>query len=75
MRRLDGESWSRRGFTSEDLVNRPIGILRDADRTLGREHRPERIKAWYALLRESASHRPGGAGCWSASVSIGLREH
>ncbi len=53
VRRLDGESWSRRGFTSEDLVNRPIGILRDADRTLGRQHRPERIKAWYALLRES----------------------
>ena len=52
-RRLDGESWSRRGFTSEDLVNRPIGILRDADRTLGRQHRPQRIKAWYALLRES----------------------
>ena len=53
IRRLDGESWSRRGFTSEDLVNRPIGILRDADRSLGREHQPERIKAWYLLLRES----------------------
>jgi hypothetical protein len=53
VRRMDGESWSRRGFTSEDLIGRPIGILRDADRTLGREHRPERIKAWYALLRES----------------------
>ena len=53
LRRLDGESWSRRGYTSEDLLTRPIGILRDADRTLGREHRPERVKAWYALLRES----------------------
>jgi hypothetical protein len=53
IRRLDHESMSRRGYTSDDLLTRPIGILRDADRTLGREHRPERIKAWYALLRES----------------------
>lgn len=53
LRRLDHESLSRRGYTSKDLVQRPIGILRDADRTLGREHRPERIKAWYDLLRES----------------------
>lgn len=53
MRHLDAEDWSRRGFTSEDLVGRSIGILRDADRTLGRRHDPERIKSWYALLRES----------------------
>lgn len=53
LRRLDHDSLSRRGYTSEDLLQRPIGILRDADRTLGREHRPERIKAWYSLLRES----------------------
>ena len=53
LRHLDGEDWSRRGYTSEDLVGRSIGILRDADRTLGRRHDPERIKAWYALLRES----------------------
>jgi len=53
IRRLDGESWSRRGYTSEDLITRPIGILRDADRTIGRPHDPERIKAWYDLLRAS----------------------
>ena len=52
-RRLQGEDWSRRGYTSEDLVGRSIGILRDADRTVGRIHEPDRIKAWYALLRES----------------------
>lgn len=53
VRRLDAEDWARRGYTSEDVITRPIGILRDADRTLGRVHDPERIKAWYALLRES----------------------
>lgn len=53
LRRLDGEDFGRRGYTSEDLISRSIGILRDADRTIGRPHEPERIKAWYSLLRAS----------------------
>jgi hypothetical protein len=69
IRRLDGESWARRGYTSEDVLTRPIGILRDADRTLGREHRPERIKAWYSLLRESC-FTPAGQQCLLERLGI-----
>jgi hypothetical protein len=31
-----------------------VAILRDADASLGRPHRPSRIRAWHALLADSA---------------------
>jgi hypothetical protein len=30
-----------------------IGVLRDADSSVGRAHDPGRIQAWYALLQDS----------------------
>lgn len=52
-RRLGNGDWLRRGYTAEDLLLQPAGILRDIDLTLGREHDPDRLQVWYALLRES----------------------
>lgn len=52
-RRLAAASWTRRGYTDVDLRYDAAGILRDADRTLGRPHDPLRVRAWYALLAES----------------------
>ncbi len=53
LRRLTDAGWTRRGYTSRDLLGRPIGILRDIDRALGRPHDPSRIRAWYTLLAQS----------------------
>jgi hypothetical protein len=53
-RRLGNEEWVRRGYTSADVLQQGVGILRDADLSLGREHRPARIRKWHQLLKESA---------------------
>ncbi len=58
-RRLADAGWVRRGYTSRDLVRRPIGILRDIDRALDRSHDPSRIREWHALLAESLFTRAG----------------
>jgi hypothetical protein len=52
-RDLEAHGWFRRGYTDLEVLHRPATILRDADRTLGRPHDPDRLDAWYALLRES----------------------
>ncbi len=52
-RDIAAAGWLRRGYTDLEVLRRPVEILRDADRTLGREHDPSRIDAWYSLLRES----------------------
>jgi hypothetical protein len=52
-RELEEHGWVRRGYTGLELLHRPVVILRDADRTLGRAHDPSRLDAWYALQRES----------------------
>ncbi len=52
-RRLMEIGYHRRGYTSSDVLACAIGILRDADRTIGRVHDPSRIHAWYSLLQES----------------------
>lgn len=36
-----------------EVLRRPLTVLRDADRALGRPHDPDRILAWYDLLRDS----------------------
>ncbi|UUZ59763.1 hypothetical protein [Nocardioides sp. B-3] len=43
-RRLDLEGYVRRGYTASDVVQRPLGVLRDADHSVGREHDPARIR-------------------------------
>ncbi len=60
-RRLAAARWLRRGYTAVDVMSRAGGILRDADAALGRPHRPDRIRAWHAELRESAFTPPGQA--------------
>jgi hypothetical protein len=53
LRRLDREQWTRHGYTADDVLHRAVGILRDADDAIGREHRPERVRVWHDMLRES----------------------
>lgn len=51
--RISDAGYERRGYTKEDVLFAGIGILRDADRALGRDHDPSRIHAWHDLLRDS----------------------
>lgn len=52
-RRIGHVVWTRRGYTDVEVLHQAAMILRDADHSLGRPHRPERVRAWYALLAES----------------------
>jgi hypothetical protein len=52
-RRIGNVHWVRRGYTSVEVLHQAIGILRDADLSLGREHDPARVRRWYALLAGS----------------------
>lgn len=58
-RRLLGAGWHRRGYTSRDLLHRPEVVLRDADETLGRRHRVDRLDPWLRVLEESLFHSSG----------------
>jgi hypothetical protein len=60
-RDLDRAGWVRRGYTDLEVLHRPVEVLRDADRTLGRVHDPARLEAWYALLRQSCFTPSGRA--------------
>jgi very-short-patch-repair endonuclease len=60
-RDLERAGWVRRGYTDREVLLRPVGILRDIDRTLRRLHDPSRLDAWYALLRESCFTPAGQA--------------
>ncbi|MGN0063408.1 MAG: hypothetical protein ACI379_04145 [Nocardioides sp.] len=53
-RRLAAAGWIRHGYTSGDLLHRPLSILEDVDRALGRTHDPRRVREWNDLLRQSA---------------------
>jgi very-short-patch-repair endonuclease len=59
LRRLEDAGYPRRGYNADDVLHHPETIIRDADRTLGRPHRPGRVAAWWALLNESL-HTPAG---------------
>lgn len=52
-RDIANSGWLRRGYTDVEVLYQALGVLRDADLSLGRPHEPERILAWYDLLRES----------------------
>jgi len=58
-RRIGNEVWLRRGYTDVEVLSQAVSILRDADLSLGRPHRPERVRAWHALLADSL-FTPGG---------------
>lgn len=49
-RRLLAAGWSRRGYVAADVLGRPERILRDADLTLGRPHRVDRLDPWLRLV-------------------------
>lgn len=52
-RRIGNVHWVRRGYTSVEVLHQAVGILRDADLSLDREHDPGRVRRWHLLLAES----------------------
>jgi hypothetical protein len=52
-RRIGNAVSTRRGYTDVEVLHQAVSILRDADRSLGRPHRPERVRAWHAMLADS----------------------
>lgn len=68
-RRVDRQSFVRRGYTSGDVIHRAVTILEDADRSLGRPHDPTRIREWHRLLRDSL-FTPAGRVTWLARIPV-----
>jgi very-short-patch-repair endonuclease len=60
-RRLVAAGWNRRGYTSRDLLHRPEVILADAEATLGRRHRVDRLDPWLGMVAESLFSADGQA--------------
>ncbi|WP_110239193.1 hypothetical protein [Nocardioides gilvus] len=60
-RRLIAAGWTRRGYTSHDLLFRAAGVLRDVDATLGRPHDSSRLAGWHQRIRASAVTPAGRA--------------
>ncbi|MGZ4582075.1 MAG: hypothetical protein ACXVXG_15680 [Nocardioidaceae bacterium] len=71
-RDLSNIDWVRRGYTSQEVLAQAVTILREADLSLGRRHRPERVRAWYALLADSL-FTPSGTARFRRR--LGLRTH
>ena len=53
-RRIVDADWVGRAYTDDDLLRRPVTVLREADAAVGRPHDPRRIRAWTTLFRESS---------------------
>lgn len=60
-RRVAGAEWVRRGYTNVEVLHQGVSILREADLAVGRPHRPERIRVWHDLLRDSLFTAAGTA--------------
>jgi hypothetical protein len=76
-RTLGNQAWLRRGYTSREVLHQAVGILRDADLSLGREHRPERVRRWYAMLAGSL-FTPSGTSRFRERIGLdamGGRRH
>lgn len=58
-RRLVAAGWTRRGYTSVDLLHRAAGVLRDLESSLGRPVTPGAALRWHAALADSL-HTPSG---------------
>ena len=74
-RRWTDAGWTRRGYTSFDLLRQPIGVLRDVDTALGRAHEPGRVRPWYLMLRVLNGHRKraaAGGGPDAAATNCGF---
>lgn len=77
-RRIGNVVWTRRGYTDVEVLHQGVSILRDADRSLGRPHQPERIRAWHALLQKSLFTPTGTATLrtrWGLPDETGQRRH
>jgi hypothetical protein len=46
-------SYTRKGFTLDDLLNHPLVVMHEIDRSLGRPHDPSRIDEWRRLVGNS----------------------
>lgn len=53
-RHLTAAGWTRRGFSSVDLVSSAGALLADVDRSLGRRHDRARVRPWHEAIRTSA---------------------
>jgi hypothetical protein len=53
LRHVTNARWTRRGYTSNEVLHQAVTILRDADLAVGRLHRPERVRPWHSLLAAS----------------------
>lgn len=58
-RRLTELDVVRRGYTSREIRGHAHQILRDADLSLGRAHKPERVRAWHRWWEDSLFSREG----------------
>lgn len=77
-RRIGDVVWTRRGYTDVEVLHQGVSILRDADRSLGRPHHPERIRAWHALLQKSLFTPTGTATLrkrWALPDETGHERH
>lgn len=52
-RRLNRLGMERYGYTAPDVLYGGASVLADADRALGRDHEPGRIRAWHRALAQS----------------------
>lgn len=68
-RRLERADYVRRGYTGGDVLLRPVTVLADADRALGRPHDPSRIRPWTAQLRDSL-FTPSGRSAFLTRVRV-----
>jgi hypothetical protein len=68
-RRVDRQGFVRRGYTGGDVIRRAVTILEDADRSLGRDHDPARVRAWHQLLRHSL-FTPAGRIAFLARIPV-----
>jgi hypothetical protein len=68
-RRVAGVEWVRRGYTNVEVLRQGVAILREADAAIGRAHRPERIRAWHELLRDSL-FTPAGTARFRARIGL-----
>lgn len=63
-RRLEAAGWIRRGYSSDDLVQRPHEMAEDLDRTLGRAGDARRLSEWRRWVGASAVSASGRRALW-----------
>lgn len=68
-RRIDRSGFVRRGYTAGDVLHRPVTILEDADRSLGRPHDPTRVREWHRLLKDSL-FTPAGRSAFLRRIPV-----